>query len=65
MDTLGGLGFLIDKNAQWEWLMSSWPYSDRMLFVVGTGIIHSAIFWGLNIMFYFLHVTGYEFDKHY
>jgi len=63
MGVVGYVGGFVDAQEQWNWLLAHWPYSDRWLFVVGGVVIHSVVFWGMNLMFYIFHKTGL-FEKY-
>jgi len=54
------LSIVTDPTIQWRMILDFWPYSETLLFALGSSFVHSITFWGINAMFYFLHITGYD-----
>jgi sterol desaturase/sphingolipid hydroxylase (fatty acid hydroxylase superfamily) len=42
----------------WDKVLTSWPYSDQLLFALGSWLVLHGTFWGLNLIFYII----YHFD---
>eukprot|EP01136_Pigoraptor_vietnamica_P018606 Opistho-1_new@65200 len=46
------------REGLWSSLVSSWPYDERWLFVVGTLAVHNGVFWFLNGLLYIVDHFG-------
>ena len=50
---------LMSRSLQWQLLLDAWPWGDQAFFVVGSAMLHTAFFTGLNLFFFALHKLRY------